>query len=263
MPDSIARANALLIDPVDPNHILIGGDSLYSYKLLLKSTDLGATWVHTGDGLSGAVYSLIAGSECWYAGTTQGVFQSTDGGTTWTLIGSFPNVRGLGVLPENESVIYAGTSSGVYLTTDAGITWQQVNEGLTNVNILSLVVRGGANPSVFAGTNGAGIFATTPPAGIAEDLTKFSPPDLLIDVTPNPSRNTLTVTLRAQPQIHQPVLCELYDRLGRLVERLELPREGVEKNWRIDITLLPAGTYLLRLKQQGFKIGERAIVITK
>ncbi|MGB9742764.1 MAG: hypothetical protein ACPL0F_06415 [bacterium] len=94
--DSIARASTVVFNPFVPNRVLIGGDSGFSYKLLLVSSDLGATWEHTGNGLSGVVYCLVPStrtSGLFYTGTSQGLFRSTDGGVNWSRTGTFPTVR--------------------------------------------------------------------------------------------------------------------------------------------------------------------------
>ncbi len=41
---------------------------------------------------------------------------------------------------ENDTTIYAGTSRGVYKSSDEGLTWHNINEGLDNKAIVSLLV---------------------------------------------------------------------------------------------------------------------------
>lgn len=54
--------------------------------------------------------------------------------------------------------LFAGTvNDGVFLSTNSGASWTQVNNGLTNLNVLSLAVSGA---NIFVGTN-AGMFAST------------------------------------------------------------------------------------------------------
>ncbi len=265
LPDSMARANTLVFDPFNPNRIFIGGDSLYSYKLLLVSTDIGATWNHIGSGLTGAVYCLAAVPTTpgfFYAGTSQGLFRSTDTGSNWIRTGSFTNVRAVCVHPENENVVYAGTGTGVYLTTDGGTTWEQINQGLNNTNVLSLAIRGDTNATVFVGTNGAGIFTSSPPTGINDYKKPQHNRIPVIAAEPNPCRRTLTLTAHLPTDF--PISLELYDRSGRLVQYWkQITSSSGHLKWTVDLFSLPAGVYILQIKQNHITVGAKTIVVTK
>lgn len=61
-----------------------------------------------------------------YAG--DGILDSTDGGTTWTLqnpgnIFTGTHVAQVAVDPTNDKVEYAATDKGLFVTTDGGTTW--------------------------------------------------------------------------------------------------------------------------------------------
>src|SRR5947209_18559273 len=79
-----------------------------------------------------------------YAGTTNGVFKSTDGGESWT--GSLPNiyVRIVAIAPSTPTTLYAASDRGIYKSTDSGGSWNAVNNGLENqrgpINILAMAI---------------------------------------------------------------------------------------------------------------------------
>jgi photosystem II stability/assembly factor-like uncharacterized protein len=66
--------------------------------------------------------------------TTGGVYKSTDGGTSWTLLNADTNfttdVRAVVVDPVTPTTVYAGTTYGVLKSTDGGATWNPMNAGL-------------------------------------------------------------------------------------------------------------------------------------
>jgi photosystem II stability/assembly factor-like uncharacterized protein len=51
--------------------------------------------------------------------------------------------------------LFAGTDSGVFRTEDNGKTWIPENNGLTNINVISLLASGG---ELFAGCHGGDLF---------------------------------------------------------------------------------------------------------
>ncbi len=64
-----------------------------------------------------------------YAGTQAGgVFKTTDGGASWSLVGpTLPrsSVEAIAVDPSDPKRVYAGTyDKGVYRSTDSGATWK-------------------------------------------------------------------------------------------------------------------------------------------
>jgi hypothetical protein len=149
--------------------VFIGGDSAYGYPLLNRSTDLGTTWTHSHSGLSGSVAALAAGSgDIVYCGTSDGLYKSTDAGANWTRRGTMTQVRAVCVDAADADFVYAGTNAGVFASTDAGATWQQFNTGLGNTDVMALALRSGPTRMLYAGTNGSGVFATTPLSGTAE-----------------------------------------------------------------------------------------------
>ncbi len=100
-----------------------------------------------------------------YAGTAQGLlFQSTDGGTTWTAIDITANYTQINVLdinPADHSIIFAGTNSGLFRFVQGGGGWSALNVGLSNTSVTALAINP-TNPStMYAGTAMGQILKTT------------------------------------------------------------------------------------------------------
>ncbi len=196
----------------------------------------------------------------FYAGTSQGVFKSTDGGADWIRLGGFTGVRSVAVDPDNDSIIYAGTGSGVYVSIDGGVNWEIRNEGLISTDILSLAFRAGTQRTVFAGTNGAGVFVSTPQTGVTDDRFATGRSRIQLRVAPNPSRRTLRITVQT-PEA-KTVRGGVYDHSGRLVFMLE-PRLAVQGTaaWQIKSGVLPAGVYFVRLRCGAEEVTDRVILL--
>ena len=66
-----------------------------------------------------------AGPERLIAATTEGLFESGDGGATWAKIGPFKVLVTAAVAPTDANMIYAITPGAynVYRSLDAGRTW--------------------------------------------------------------------------------------------------------------------------------------------
>lgn len=123
-------------DDMDPNQSTGQGYTIRyrrgTYGIgILKTTDSGLTWDYSLDWsqeeeLKGVNCMKISSfnSDVLYAGTTDGLFHSTDGGTTWTNILNLPNVMSLAMHPTNEGTMLVGvgafgsTGSAVYRSID-------------------------------------------------------------------------------------------------------------------------------------------------
>jgi hypothetical protein len=123
-------------------------------------------------------------------GTTPRVFETTNGGTSWTnLTGNLPGAyAALTIAPDwrfATPVLYVGTPRGVYQSTDGGQTWSDFGQGLPNTAVqdLSLLSSG----VLTAGTNGRSVWQTTAPAPVTVTLTG----------SPNPAALNAPVTFTA------------------------------------------------------------------
>ena len=147
---------AIAIDPSNHNIIYAGtGEDNnnvdgYAGAGILKSTDGGATWTNLPGPFAGPLGVTTGGSSIGSlavhptngqillagvsgAGSTGGIYRSTNGGTSWTRITSgLPNLPGTGVVfdPTNGNNAYAAigysasnASNGVYKSTNAGVAW--------------------------------------------------------------------------------------------------------------------------------------------
>jgi len=85
-----------------------------------------------------------------------GVYKSTDGGTTWTRSNdgiTHPEVRTIRAKPGSTDVLYVATEGGAgfYKSSDGGASWQASNAGLTNTYALNAFVVGNTG-HVYLGT---------------------------------------------------------------------------------------------------------------
>lgn len=120
------------------------------------SSDNGATWVSRSSGLptltqtntNTQVTSLAVIGTNLFAGTGNGVFESTDNGTSWARVNNgSPGL--ICSLAARGTELFAGTFlDGVYRSNNNGATWTHAQIG-SNVSVMSLCVVG---TNVFAGT---------------------------------------------------------------------------------------------------------------
>jgi BNR/Asp-box repeat len=153
---------AIIGDPFNASELYAGCDA--SSGALYLSLDGGASWNASNAGLTGlSVYALAADpttSGLLYAGTSQGVYKSTNSAGSWAPLG-LPGqaIWAVGVATSNPGTIYAGTSAGLAISKDGGVTWEVVTRGLINQEITSLVMNSNFLPQVdLIGTAGGSLY---------------------------------------------------------------------------------------------------------
>jgi hypothetical protein len=130
--------------------LAVSGNNVYSgtwensQPRFYMSTNYGTSWTLT---LGYLVYSLATNGNNIYAGTaTDGVFLSTNSGTSWSQ--AELNNRTILSLAVSGNYVFAGTDNdGVYITTNSGINW--THSTLVNRDVNALAIIGNI---VYAGT---------------------------------------------------------------------------------------------------------------
>ena len=167
----------------------IGGNRAYlgGHSGVWRSDDGGATWRHLTrsqpapgqTAVPGAlmvpnVYDVLvspADEDIVFVATGRdprrpalnGVYRSTNGGTTWTRVHQFVTVQGevstvrnvgcLAVAPDNPLLVYAAGQSAIGISTDGGVTWVESVPQQSPGQIVNLVAVGpqtGAIRHVYA-----------------------------------------------------------------------------------------------------------------
>lgn len=128
----------------------------------LSTNALRAQWVQTSGPSGVSVQTQAASGPNLFAGTTGGVYLSTNNGTNWTGVNSGLTNLYVTSLAVSGTNIFAGTHGGIFgvsLSPNSPTIWTAVNTGLTKNTWVTSIVVAGAN--LFAGTNTGGIFLST------------------------------------------------------------------------------------------------------
>jgi photosystem II stability/assembly factor-like uncharacterized protein len=141
---------------------LFGGVTISAFRgSFLKSTDGGQSWTESTRGLSGSLVTPVAADPfapgTAYSSAFPRIYKTTDYGETWTHTATLTSgVNAFVVDPSHRHILYAATRDGVFKSLDGGVQWTPVNDGLTDLEVLSLGIdkRG---KTLYAGTAG-GIF---------------------------------------------------------------------------------------------------------
>jgi hypothetical protein len=168
----------------DGARVLVGGGQLFGTQNfgLYSTSNLGVTWnqVHDGTWPNLVTQSIAVDpndvNTIYVATAGQGLFRSTNGGTTWSF-----GVGGTGSLsvnvvrfsPGSSSVIYSGASSNaVWKSSNAGASFAASSTGIGALDVFSVA----ANPLnaneiaiAFQGLNDGGVF-TSVDAGVTWSL---------------------------------------------------------------------------------------------
>ncbi len=148
---STASADFGTVNPIQPH---LGGGAILA----------------TGDGGKTFSFPLLAGARyvtaivaapsaplTVYAATQLGLFQSTDGGTTWTApanSGLTGDVTAVAVDASSPATLYCATSNqtthGFFVSTDGAATWRASMNGLTGFGISSIAADPAQTGTVYA-----------------------------------------------------------------------------------------------------------------
>jgi hypothetical protein len=93
-----------------------------------------------------------------YAGGSQGLWRTLNGGQTWTLLtNSIRDIRTIQQHPLHPGYIYLGTDQGIFASENSGATWSPTSEGPVNTRVTQLFWRN--NSTLVAATLGRGMFS--------------------------------------------------------------------------------------------------------
>ena len=130
---------------------------------LSSAPNAGAQWVRCNgpDGYQIGLNGVAVSGTNLFAGTTwEGVYRSTDGGTSWFAANNGLPSFILSVAKIGTN-LFAGAANeaGIFLSTDSGASWKAVNSGLKNAtqDVSSFA---GIGSNIFAGT-GYGVYLST------------------------------------------------------------------------------------------------------
>jgi len=148
------------IDPRSPNtlYAVTRPNAPVAVKLF-KSIDGAASWTDITNALSTPFLYHLApdplNTGTVYAASITGVLKSTDGGATWSNIGT--GVNGVPVRiafdPVTPNTVYVGTgassSGGVFKSTNGGTTWAALNTGLGVFREVSAMIVNPQDPATL------------------------------------------------------------------------------------------------------------------
>ncbi|HSF08208.1 MAG TPA: hypothetical protein VLA60_02275 [Nitrospirales bacterium] len=162
----------LAIDPQRPN-VLYAGTTGGVYRTLnaTESWEKASTGMVASDakmasmalGVNGIVVDPT-NSDVVYAGTTDGLYKSTDQAEHWTKVGGsiqHAYISAIQLDPTNPSILYMATSDRVQKSEDGGKTWQPKIQGLEAASIRSLQMSLLDPRTLYVGTNGGGLYRST------------------------------------------------------------------------------------------------------
>ncbi|MGB1031581.1 MAG: VPS10 domain-containing protein, partial [Flavobacteriales bacterium] len=142
--------SGIAIHPTNPDIMYIGtgdSDATDTYGLgVFKTTNGGADWETTGfifDDDQESITKVLMhpnNPETIFAGSTDGLWKTTDGGTTWYNVLN-GRIRDFEFNPSNPDIIYVGRER-FYVSNDGGESFSQVSSGLPSSNDIGRIAIG-------------------------------------------------------------------------------------------------------------------------
>ena len=136
--------------------------------------------------------------------SSEGLFQSLDGGKSWRAMMLPADIAGKGVSQvaihkdQPDTIYIAGEQIGIWRSRDAGKTWDKVTRGLENDSVTALALHSNGYPrddskSLFAWVEGVGMFESHDEGDNWKRPPDKGPPNL----------NVLSLTHSALPESMQ------------------------------------------------------------
>lgn len=159
-------------DPAAARKVVTDGTTFYAAfgDLVFRSTDQGLKWVDVSSGLgSRDVFDVAADEGVVIAATLAGLARSTDRGTTWRKLTTYPTAWA-GSVAVRGSMIVGGSVTTAAVSTDDGATWTstELPSPIRQVAIAGNRAYAATDQEIFVRTDSGWINASIPaPASAA------------------------------------------------------------------------------------------------
>lgn len=245
---------------VTDGNIYAGGYGAYI------STDNGATWDSVSSGLRNsyghlpAVYCFARNESYLFAGTSTGLYSSTDGGANWVAVNSPGLTDPIICLASIGGFVFAGTAYGVFGSGNNNANWRPVGEGLPPAAAAYSFAAG--KEYLYAGIGHSGVWRRpiSELTGVTVSRTG-QPADLVLNQNyPNPFNPTTVI--KYELPVSSLVTVKVYDVLGREIRTLVDRRQMAgEYSITFDAADLPSGVYFLRLNAGEFSATRKMMLL--
>lgn len=163
-PRPVPVVAAVAVSPVDPMHVYARA----AFERLYESRDGGASWSTHWQGLDLQTEVITvavdpANPDRIFAGGTQRLFRSDNGGESWQAVG--PELDGQTVYAvafdiNKPDFVYAGATKGAYRSENSGEHWSPWGDGLEDVTVTALVLAPHGR-DIYAGSKYKAVFSST------------------------------------------------------------------------------------------------------
>jgi len=159
---------SLVPHPQQPGVLFAGGHGLG----VVKSTDGGATWVRSDNGVDGTDIHALAINQrqpdyLFAYSTGYGVYRSSDGGGSWDRLDDGPDNPGVRAFAymavetdmdrsmgsDNWGLLFAGTADGIFDSYSCFCGWRSTTDEFENATVYTLATLHEDLRTMYAGTN--------------------------------------------------------------------------------------------------------------
>ncbi len=256
----------IAVSPSNSQFIYVGTDD----GNVWQTEDGGGNWTSISDGLplrwvtrvavdpydELTVYITLSGYR--YDNYLPHVFRSTDGGGNWQdITGNLPEAPANDIIvdPSLDSTLYLATDFGVFITRNLGQSWSMLGDNLPNVPIVDLRFHQPTR-NLVAATYGRSMytFNVDQLVGIPS-VTDIN--DDTWSVFPNPAKDRIWIRYELAGKA---LNYQIISSNGKLVCKGNFFSGSAP--FRIKLTDLPPGIYLMEIIDGGNVLGAKKLVIT-
>ena len=213
---------------------------------------------------SNIVITLTVNGTNIYAGTTAGLFKSTDNGNSWNTVNSGLGTTYILFLYSFNSYLFAGTyNGGVYESSNGGANWINISTGLQNLDDRALTV---FNSNLYVATVGGVWKRPLSEIVSVKQISNLVPDEFKLEQNyPNPFNPTTII--RFQVKDSRFVTLKVYDILGKEITTLvneKLQPGTYEVPFSINQSSgyqMPSGVYFYKLITNGFIETKKMLMI--
>jgi photosystem II stability/assembly factor-like uncharacterized protein len=224
-----------------------------------QSSDYGSNWTSASSGLTefSSIYSIaILGSKI-YAGTSAGMYLSTNDGTSWIPIKTEIDGHIYTIAAFDKTIIAGTRHHGIIISTNEGIDWSLYNEGLTDISIYKLIAD---STFLFAASEDL-LWRRSRHVAAVKKLNEVPVRYELMQNYPNPFNSSTKIRYSLPSSAN--VKLTVYDLLGR--EIAVLVNEEQSHGWKEvqwNASQCASGLYLIRM-QCGSFVDTKKILLMK